>query len=317
MTRQHGLSVVEIMIAAALTTLLTAAALSLIARGGSARAARESRAELEENVRAALDLLADDIRHAGYLGLASPGTAVAGSSRLGTPETAGLGVAGGCVPSLALDLDVSIGGADGAYGAAPGVAMGCAPSPNGQSVRGSDTLILRHATADDSRPEAGRLQLETRRGGARLFADGRLEFSTPSRVHDLAVHAYYVSSGSTAARGQPSLRRKRLVGGSRPAFQDEELLAGIADLQVEAGVDALGDGDELVDRYVDLGSVPVGSRVRELRIWVLAENNGAGAAPAARPALVYANRTLPADQSRRRRLLAARTIQLRNAGASP
>ena len=64
---------------------------------------------------------------------------------------------------------------------------------------------------------------------------------------------YYVSRDSTGRRNWPSLRRKRLVGGTRPAFQDEELVSGIADLQVTIGLDDPADLDADVDRWINPG----------------------------------------------------------------
>ncbi len=317
MNPARGLSLVELLVATALTTLLTAAALTLVARGSAAHAASETRAGLEETARAALDLITADARLAGYLGLPPPSTSVAGASAIGTDEAPGLAVAGGCGASLAHDLAAPVDGADGAYRAGPGVPLGCAAGPAGRSAAGADTLVLRHAAGEPATPDAGRLQIEGSRGAARLFADGVPVLESAARTHDLVAHVYYVSRDSGAASDLPSLRRKRLVGGTRPAFQDEELLTGVADLQVEAGIDEIGDGEEVIDRYVHLGAVPADARIRALRLWVLVESEGRGTPAAARPALRYSNRELEPDSSRRRRLVAARTVHLRNAGASP
>lgn len=317
MNAARGVSLVELLVAAALTTLLTAAALTLVARGRAAHAASETRAGLEETASAALDLIAADVRLAGYLGLPPPTTAVTGATALAAPEAPGLEVGGGCVPSLAHDLATLVGGADGAYLGAPGIALSCRAGPSDRPVAGADTLVLRHAASEPTIADAGRLQVEGTRRGARLTADGTRQMGDRARLHDLVVHVYYVSRDSTATPGVPSLRRKRLVGGTRPAFQDEELLSGVTDLQVEAGIDSLADGDDVVDRYVRLDDVPREARIRALRLWVRVDSDGRGTAAAARPELRYANRHLPADTSRSRRMLASRTVHLRNAGASP
>ena len=136
------------------------------------------------------------------------------------------------------------------------------------------------------------------------------------RVHDVEVGAFYVSADSTGQPGRPSLRRKRLVGGAAPAFQDEELVAGIEDLQVEAIVSA-GDMRDAAPRRVPPDGVGAGERVRALTVWVLVRSDVADPAPVALPALVYANRDLPAETSRHRRLLATRSFELRNAGPPP
>jgi hypothetical protein len=104
------------------------------------------------------------------------------------------------------------------------------------------------------------------------------------------------------------------VGGRAPSFQDEELVAGIADLQVEA--ELAGDAEwGTPPRLLPLGEVPAGARIRTLRLWVLAEGDMADGASGQRPPLAYANREWPPRQSRSGRLAASRQVEPRNAGA--
>jgi hypothetical protein len=182
------------------------------------------------------------------------------------PERADLAVAGGCGASLAHDLAAPLVAVDAAYAAAPGVALGCRPSPDGRAMAGTDTLILRHASAEPAPAQAGRLQLETNLRSALLAANGAAALGPGARRHDLEVGVYYVSRDSTGRRDWPSLRRKRLVGGTRPAFQDEELVSGIADLQVLAGLDDSADADDAVDRWIRPDEPMDGSVLRALRI---------------------------------------------------
>lgn len=310
--RPGGFTLVEVMVASLLAVLAVASALSVVARGRGAYRSVESQGRVQETARAALDLLAADIHLAGYLGLAPAGTAVTGSTPVGTPAPAGLGAGGGCVASLALDLAHAVSGTDGVLAAAPGVPLGCRASPQGRSAAGADTLVLRHASADAVRPAAGRLQIESTRRAARLLADGTATLGAAGRVHDVEVGAYYVSTDSTGLNGRPSLRRKRLVGGTAPSFQDEELVAGIEDLQVEAVLQGSDTGANST-RYRRLDDIDDGDRVRALRVWVLVRSDVAEPSPVPLPALSYANRELPPETSRYRRLLASRTFELRNA----
>lgn len=312
--RPAGFTLVEVMVAALLAVLAVASALSVVARGRGTYRTVESQARMEEAASAALDLLGSEIHMAGYLGLAPPGTAVAGSTPVGASAPPGLAATGGCVASLAIDLAVPVGGADGALAASAGVPLGCRASPQGRSVAGADTLVLRHASAAAGRPETGRLQIESSRRTARLLADGTATLGAAGRLHDLEVGVFYVSADSTGLSGHPSLRRKRLVGGSVPSFQDEELVAGIEDLQVEAAVRGNDDTSGATNRYVPLDLIGAAARVRALRIWVLVRSDVADPAPVSLPALAYANRELRAETSRYRRLLASRFFELRNAG---
>ena len=273
MNRAAGLTLVEVLVALALVLAVLAGSLMFVARGREAQRVGESLARLEEQIDAALVVLVEEIRIAGYLGLAAPTHAVVGASAAGTAEHAGLEVAGSCVTSLAHDLAAPVVAIDGAYEAAPGLPLGCRASPGGRAVAGSDVLILRHAAAEASHPEPGRLQLETRLRTARLAADGRGMLGAGARWHDLEVGAYYISADSTGRAGWPSLRRKRLVGGTRPAFQDEELVSGITDLQVEIGLDDPTDADAAVDRWIAPGADRQDGVPRALRLQVEAQSD--------------------------------------------
>jgi hypothetical protein len=146
------------------------------------------------------------------------------------------------------------------------------------------------------------------------MSDGGAVAGPGVSLHDVEVSVFYVSRDSTGTPGLPSLRRKRLVGGTAPSFQDEELVQGIGDLQVEAGL-ATGTGTGAPSRFVPLDDVPPGTAIRTLRLWVLAEGDMADGADDQRPALAYANRDWPARSSRTARLVASRVIEPRNAGA--
>lgn len=314
MKRHTGFSLVEVMVAALLVALAVGSALTLAAQGRRAHRTAEARARLEDSARAALDLLAYEVRLAGYLGSLPPGSPVEGATPVGSPAPAGLTVAGNCLESLAIDLGQPIAGADGAHEASAGWPLGCPPSPGGRGVPGSDTLVLRRAAVTPSGPDAGRLQLETTRRSGRLLSDGSIRAGTGATVHDVEVSVFYVSRDSTGSPGLPSLRRKRLVGGTTPSFQDEELVRGVGDLQVEAAL-AADRASVAASGYVPLGDLPVGTPVRTLRLWVLAEGDMADGDDEQRPALVYANREWPSRSSQTARLVASRVVEPRNAGA--
>jgi type IV pilus assembly protein PilW len=300
MRRCAGLTLVEILVAMTLVLVVIAGSTTFITRGRAVHRTSESIARLEEALDAALALLVDEIRLAGYLGLAAPRSLVDGASALGRPERADLVVAGSCGPSLAHDLAVPIGVVDGAYAAAPGLAIGCRPSPDGRAVGNADTLVIRHAGAGAVPAQAGRLQLETNLRSAALSANGSATLGPDARRHDLEVGIYYVSRDATGRRDWPSLRRKRLVGGTRPAFQDEELVSGIADLQIMLGLDDPADADTAIDRWIRPGEPMNGATPRALRIELEAKSD-------------VPERDQP-GQTRSKRV--SRVVELRNAGAS-
>jgi type IV pilus assembly protein PilW len=297
MNRSSGITLVEVMVAMLLVLVVSAGALAFVARGRDAHRTGESLARLEETLDAAFTLLVDEVRVSGYLGLAPPGTPVAGATPVGMAETPGLEVTGACGPSLAHDIARPVTAADGAWLAAPNIPIGCRASPGGRLLTGADTVIIRHASGEAAAPDAGRLQLETNLRAAALRADGLSRMGPTSRWHDLEVGVYYVSADSTGRTGFPSLRRKRLVGGARPAFQDEELVSGISDLQLEFGFDDAADLDLAVDRWAAPAAAPDDGIVRALRIELEATSD-----------------VVEASQPGGRRKRVSRVIELRNGG---
>lgn len=301
MNRDSGLTLVEVMIAMLITLVVVAGSLAFVARGRAAHRTGESLAQLEESLDAAFALLVDEIRLGGYLGLAPPASPVSGATAIGAIERPDLAVAGACGNSLAHDLHVALVVADALFEAGPGVPVRCRPSPNGRRVTQSDTLVVRHAAAAPARPQAGRLQLETNLRTAVLAANGAGVLGTDARWHDLEVGVFYVSADSTGRSDWPSLRRKRLVGGTRPAFQDEELVSGITDMQVEIGVDDSADADTAVDRWLLPAEVRFEDGIRALKLELEA----------------VSDMTEPAQPGMHRRKRVARVIELRNHGARP
>lgn len=310
--RPRAFALVETLIALTLGLVLLAALIALLATGRQTHADNEHLARADEAARTALDLLASEARNAGHYGLAWPGTPIEGATPAGQPEPAGLAVGGRCTASLALDLAVPVAAADGGYALDEAHALGCAPGPLGRAVAGGDTLTLRRVATRPSSAAAGRLQLESTPGGGRLLADGRREGGAGARLTDIEVGVFYVSADSSLGRGRPSLRRKRLVGGAAPAMQDEELVPGIADLQVEFGLDRRDDGDRAVDAWSSAATVPGDADLRALRLWVLAESDEPDGRPVSTTPLRYANREFTPPNDRRRRVLATTTVWLRN-----
>lgn len=317
MKRESGLTLVEVMIAMLLVLIACAGALALVAQGHASHRTGQSVAKLEEITDATFTILVEELRMAGYLGLVAPGSRVTGTSRIGTLEQPELVVSGGCGISLAHDLETVVTAADGAYRVDTTAPLRCPAGPNGRVVATADTLTVRRASADAATLDAGRLQIESSLRAGRLMADGVTRLGAGARVHDLEVSVFYVSADSTARRGWPSLRRKRLVGGSRPAFQDEELVSGVEDLQVEFGLDDLDDDDQAVDRWVTPADMPAGDTPRAIRLWVRARSDTPENPAITLPGLSYSNRVAPSESSRYRRKLSSRVIELRNMQGRP
>ena len=286
--RATGMSLIELLAAVAMAGLLLVAATQWLHL--ASRTARELQAalELQEQTRAALDLLETEVRQSGAYGLLSSRTTLEGSSLLGTTETSSLAVGGRCIPSLAQDLGHPVQWKTWATGAWPLV---CTAGPDGRAMPDSDLLLTRRATAALTAEDAGALWVESTPVAGRLrngtvgvvlqpaIAVGVIPSATtpPTPMQTLlVVNAFYVSRDSTGVRNQPSLRRKQLVGGtSGPRFEDEELVPGIERLAVSVLPSPTGSSGRLLLLAVTSRSLRNAALKRTAQRMVLLRNGTA------------------------------------------
>jgi hypothetical protein len=150
-----------------------------------------------------------------------------------------------------------------------------------------------------------------------------------TEVRNLVVQGYYISRNSVGINGLPALRRRSLIVG--PAWQDEEIMRGVEDLQVQFGIDVgddldgdgnpddvLGDGTaDFVDgnatRYVDPDDpILTSAQIVSVRVWLRVRALAPEAGYVNNNQYVYGSTDFTANDSIRR-VVVSRTIQLRNA----
>ena len=93
--------------------------------------------------------------------------------------------------------------------------------------------------------------MQTTLAEGRLFRDINLPLGPAASINstnDVTVNAYYVSNESSFDPSLPSLRRLTLRANGNFG-EDQEVIPGVENLQIQFGVDTDLDGD--VDRYVD------------------------------------------------------------------
>jgi type IV pilus assembly protein PilW len=298
-----GVTLVELMVALLIGAILLAGAITVYVNSRNAYQTNEILARMQENARFALDILEPDIRQAGFWGLNNGMITVDGAAGAGEPLA--LAVAGDCVNNFSVDLNQAIGGNNNAYPWA-----GCAPFGAG-AQNSTDVLVVRRGSIDSTALQAGRLQVQSDHQRIQLFWDGLLPggfAAARSQTHDVVVHAYYVSQDSTIGAGIPSLRRKTLVAG--PLLQDEEVIPGVEDFQVQYGVDTSGDG--AANRYVNPNNLPAGALIVAVRVWLLMRSDQVQIGHLDNANYVYADRNVAAPNDAFRRMLISKTIELRN-----
>ena len=317
----RGLTLIELLVALAIGSFLLIGAVTVFLQSSATFRTSNAIGRLQEDARYALDELASDIRMAGYFGLASGAGSIEGRAGLGDAVQLPPG-ADECGPDWALRLAAPVGGADDEW------RWGCPPS--GDRVAGSDTLVVRRVAPD---PAAIPLAPETvylrsaRFPGSRLFVGPDLPTDGASaayRVNRLVVNAYYISRSSsrdTAGAPVPALRRKSLRG---PRIEDDEVLAGVEDMQLQFGVDTDRPGSSgrgVVDRYVyaddpliDAASPAFlpDARILAVRVWL--RLRAARPEPGHRDNRVYAygGQRFGPTRDAFRRVVVSKTIFLRN-----
>lgn len=259
--RCRGFSLVEVLIALTLGLVLLAVLISIFLSVKRSYTVQDSLAHMQENARVALRLIAHDVRMAGYRGDVVPSWSVGESTDL--PLGA---VTGEChaawarlfvVPTdgvIAPSLTGTNGNRD-AFNA-------CIASSDYSA--GSDILSVYFADGNPvatSAIEAGKVYLRGNLLGGLIFLanDNRAlptDFTAAdARNYRLIAATYYLRPWSVTAPsksnptgdGIPSLMRATLSDcGAKACVKTEALVEGIANLQVQFGLDR-GDGQGVRD----------------------------------------------------------------------
>lgn len=281
--RQHGLSLVELMVGMTLSLLLMAALVTLIVRNGKANEELQRSSRQIENGRYAIDLLSDDLSLAGYFD---------GVSLAGTIRTAGVD-ADPCATDPAamgwsmspLTVPVQVEAYDGAS-AGPG----CTP----HRLADTAVLVVRRvlvATHSAATVTAGSPALQLSNcdldpvAKRFVFSNAVADFTlrdaactAENVVHDYRPRIYYIadcSDWSDAAtcggNGIPTLMRRELVGG---VLTNTPIAEGIQEMQFEFGFDtdvAPGDGqpNEYRTGLSGAGLSNDWGNVMAVRIWLI------------------------------------------------
>lgn len=306
--RQTGLSLIELMVALTIGSILLAGTVFVYVQSRNSYGVNETVARLQETARYALSVIEPDVRMSSYWGLVNDPDLITNYARQADPVSA---VAPGaaanlCGNNFAVDLYTTVEGDDNGY------ALACNPGPGGNASPTSDTLTVRRVTGVATAAAAGQLKVYTTRANGQIFnaaaAPGPL--APMGRVNDLIVNTYYVSADSDERAGLPSLRRQALING--PAFQDQEVIPGVEDMQIQLGIEPTGLGGTAT-QYIDPDdAIPVEAQVVAVRIWILVRANDPEVGFTDNRTYTYGNRVGYQPNDGFRRVLFSRTVQVRN-----
>jgi type IV pilus assembly protein PilW len=276
MKHSRGLSLVELMVALAIGSLLIAGAVYVYSQSRNTQRVSETVARLQENGRYVLSVIEPDVQLAGYYGFSnSPGDiqyitggsleTVVSAAKLGSDETLftqAPGYEDACLQNFSVNVLATVDGFNNIT-AFP-LACDARLTEAGDIRQQTDIVTIRRSSGPPvdgvGGPVPTRVQLLVNRlnpNSMYMFTDGNRPAGTELKanlvqIRDLVVNSYYVTNNSLdpLVAGLPSLRRKVLVDG--PDFGDEEVMRGVEDFQVQFGYDSGSyDGDGTIDAGFD------------------------------------------------------------------
>jgi type IV pilus assembly protein PilW len=277
--KQHGFTLVELMIALVITLILLAGISQVFLSSKKSFTIQDSLARQQENGRYVLDTLAQDLRRAGYMG-SLEGITVAGGTEGEVTEN---GTCVGNDNTWGRMLGSRVYGMNDTNAShLSGATYACIPDAD--YLRG-DILVVRYQAPwivgglTTPNFEDDRLYLRSSLSMVTLFkgkdeadlSNGLAE--SQGRTAELVARAYYVgpsASGTCEGAAVPALFRESLDANGRPVA--EEIAYGIDNFQVRYGVDLNGDGS--VEQYFDAGDPELNTvnewgGVIDAQVWVL------------------------------------------------
>jgi len=286
--QSHGFSLIELLVAMLVGLFILGGVFSLFSATRNTQKVNEAQMDMSADARFAIEMIAYDLRHAGVWGgtnrdglieCRSSDAACAGS---GDAMPAGTNACGG---GWYNNLSQAVFATDDTV--ANPYAASCINAAEKQKAN-TDILEIRYA--DSNVPVGGLIanQAYVRSN----FASGKLFVGATAPVvsaydaaaitqnYTLHAYAYYISTftdtdgqdaqDSTGSYSIPSLRRVALVNG--PEMQNQLLISGVVDLQVQFGEDTVGN-DQVVDQYVNPQNVTDFNKVYAVKIWLVLQSD--------------------------------------------
>lgn len=273
--QQAGFSLVELMVALALSMTLGVAIVSVFVNNSYSFGQDENVARMQDDARHALREISFEVSMAGhYAELQVPDIITADS---------GLSIGTDCGPAGEVNWmyrtveagtgnGMSISSLDNASGSAAAAAHSCFAS--GELLEGTDVVTIKRVMgAEAGALRAGGIYLRTNGTVGLLFkapfpAAPTVTVAAPRADWEYRPTIYYIRQYANApGDGIPTLCRKTLQGGT-PSMATECLATGIEDLQIEYGIDTSEDGHPNV--YAANPSLTEIQNVVAARIFLLA-----------------------------------------------
>jgi type IV pilus assembly protein PilW len=308
--QQRGFSLVEMMLAMLIGIIIMGGILSVYTNTRDLQRSSEDQVNLVTDARFALETMGYDLRHAGVLGSSTneAGLIACKMGDASCPTPMPLAV-GDCYNQWYINIAEPVFGGESVVPAA----YSCITNHQANT----DVLVVRYA---DSNPVAttslvsGTAYVRSNYAGGQLFVGNAQpvipdDEGTLTANHQLYARAYYISNFTdTPGDGQPSLRRVDLVNG--PQVQDQLILPGATNLQIQYGEDSDQDGS--IDKFVNADAVTDFSKVYAVRLWVLIKTEHEEKGLNTARTYTIAGSTVNTPNDGYRRLLISSVVKMRN-----
>jgi type IV pilus assembly protein PilW len=263
--RMAGLSLVELLVAVAIGLLLLAGLVSVFVNTSVARNEIERSGRMIENGRYAVELLADDLRLAGFYGELNVG-ALAAPGALPDPCSTTAAVWKSSIPLHLQGYDASNGGLAcllAGYNYKTGTdvvvvrrARACVAGVAGCSAVAANTSYVQVSLCATELP-APKYELDLQSAGT--FNSTIKDCTTAAGLRQYLVYVYFISTDNGAGQNVPTLKRIELPTDGTTVWPAIPLVEGIEQLNIDYGIDykdsagvcvvAPGVGDGLPDAY--------------------------------------------------------------------
>ena len=327
---QHGASIVEIMVAITIGSILLVGLIEIFISNKQAYRLQENISFMQENGRFAMSKLSDSIRMSDHWG----GT---DNSKITDATSLSISGIGSCNHAWITAFSTPVQGFEGASSiASTGLPSGCVSSSD--YVANSDIIVLRYANASElvktadlgkvSNPNYANtvfIRTSIDNGASAIVGAHGIPSSIPDEDgtynYPYTIEVYYLRKCSNKAAGVciddiPTLTRLRLSAdtGATPSLIEEPIAENIEQLQLQYGRDTNADGD--VDRYDPASSLTANDwkNVVDVRISLIARSGIADNSftdSSSYTLLDYSHTPATTDQRRHRKQY-DRTVQIRN-----
>jgi len=267
--KQHGLSMIELMVAMALSLILMAGVLQIFISNKKSFEITRDLSDVQENGRLGLTFIGESIRNADHWGAIEGKDLSNGAAVTGVDTT--------CDSAWILNTDVAIQGFEGAANAP----IDCIQNATTNYLANTDVLVVRYADGREMVAETDVAGLAVSAANSvytrvltaeqgRVFNGADVAAALAAIPTDVAVltfpfttELYYVRRCSITNGGvcdadlddTPTLVRMTLNGNQ---FEEQTLVEGVEQLQFEYGIDTDDTDSALItDTYVTAGTAPL------------------------------------------------------------